>query len=79
MHLVSVSQPLGSAHLETHTHQNQMCRFAQGEAQIPQRGPASADTNYSLNIILQLTKYLQEFLKAQRADCQTIVHQLSCK
>ena len=52
MHLVSVSQSLGSAHLETHTHQHQMCRFAQGEAQIPQRGPASADTNYSLNIIL---------------------------
>ena len=56
-----------------------MCGFAQGKAQILPRGPALADTNYSLNIILQLTKYLQEFLKTQRASCQTIDHQLSCK
>lgn len=41
------------------------------EARVPQRGSASATTNYCLYIILQPTSHLCELHKAQGTNCPT--------
>lgn len=46
--------------------------YGTSEAWVLLRGSASAATNYSLNIVLQLINYLHELLKAQGTNCQTV-------